>query len=802
MATDTSDFSAGMDDDKSAPVPKEELDCAKKWLKKIADAEEFDKHAREQYARDRRFARSAKGEFGVSVPVAASNIDVLIAFMYAKDPDVSVAPAPGTNPPPMDALLDMAREKIDADPVAQQQIQQAAMAAQKEAQQKAMAAGIGAALAGQPPPGAIAGQAPPAKPGQAPPPEPPPSPQEVAQHAANDTRTQMAQQQAATLMAPYKQRAGMAKQLAQTMGVILPQLWSQAKLKRECKKCVRSWLTVGIGWLKVTWQERAGTDPLMQAQLNDLTDNLARIEAQKKEVAEGESGELEAERAKLQLMIHGAQAKVEKMVARGLVIDFVAAEDITIPASVPTLEGYLQAPWIRHRTFMDFDDAQAAFKDIPEERLKKATKYRRKKRSLTTERDAVGPTAPVSSTEADQYESGTWATDNDGPTDFSLCVSEIWDKNSNMVYTVIEGMEGYARAPYAPNPCTTRFYPFFQVAPLQVDGERHPQSFIERSETLLMEMNRIPSAKRKHRIRAIPKTIFDSTGLDPAQVKKVEDGETGEMVGVRPTKPGEPVANMFAPISYPAIDPMLYDLQDIQAMLDGCWGTSEALRSQIQIAKTATEADIEDKGSDARTAFLRDAQDMMLDDLAEYTAQIAVQKLTLDDAKRFAGPFAFWPEKLTVEDLDSLVSVKIKAGSSGKPKTGADRAAWGVLAPMLQALIPQIAQLRGSPPDEVADCLEELAVESARRLGDVADVDSFMPQMPNTAPPVQLPPPGMPAPGMAALGGAPDLPGMPDPPGADMPPGAPPIEPGGIAAALASPSDPSAAPMSGPPTLQ
>lgn len=793
MATDTTAFDEGVASGGESPIPKEELDCAKKWLRRVAEAEEFDKPAREQYARDRRFARSAKGAFEVSVPVAASNIDVLSSFLYAKDPDVSVSPAPGTTPPPMSSLLDMAREKIDSDPMAQQQIQQAAAMAGQEAQQKALAAGVGAALAGQPPPGALAGQAPPAKPGQAMPPEPPPSPQDAAQQAAQDTRTQMAQQQANALMEPHKQRAGMAKQFAQTLGVVLPQLWVQAELKREAKKCTRSHMTVGIGWLKATWQERAGTDPIAQNQLNDLTDNLARIEAQRKEIADGNVADLDAKKAELEIAIQGAQAKVEVMVARGLVIDFIAAEDIQIAKGVATLEGYLQSPWIAHRTLIEYDEARAMFPNIPEERLKKATKWRRKKTTSAKDRNNdIGPAANVSADEADQYESGTWSG-GDGETDYSLRVREIWDKTSNSVITVIDGMEGYAKPPYSPNPGTTRFYPFFQVAPLQVDGERHPQSFIQRTESLLMEMSRIPSAKRKHRIRAIPKSIFDSTQLEPEQIKKIEAGETAELVGVKPAVPGTAVATMISSIAYPPIDPALYDMQDVQAMLDGAWGTSEALRSQIQVAKTATEADIEDKGSDARTAFLKDAQDMMLDDLAKYTAQIAIQKLTPDDVKRMAGPFAFWPEGLTVEDLNSLVTVKIKAGSSGKPKTGADRASWGVLAPMLQNLIMQIGQMRGSSPEDVADCLEELAAESARRLGDTIDVDEFMPQAPNMGPPLQplgapMGPPGMPgAPGMDE----PELAG-------GLPPGAP---PDGIAAAMAAPDSPALA-SGPPPTLQ
>jgi acetoin utilization deacetylase AcuC-like enzyme len=58
---------------------------------------------------------------------------------------------------------------------------------------------------------------------------------------------------------------------------------------------------------------------------------------------------------------------------------------------------------------------------------------------------------------------------------------------------------------------TKRFYPFFQYAPIQVDGERHPQSMIQRTQSLLDDMNRIYSNRAEHRRRCIPKTAFDST---------------------------------------------------------------------------------------------------------------------------------------------------------------------------------------------------------------------------------------------------------------------------------------------------
>jgi hypothetical protein len=87
---------------------------------------------------------------------------------------------------------------------------------------------------------------------------------------------------------------------------------------------------------------------------------------------------------------------------------------------------------------------------------------------------------------------------------------------------------------------------------------------------------------------------------------------------------------------------------------------------------------------------------------------------------------------MSIEDLSALVNVRIRAGSSGKPNTTAERQAWAQTMPVVQAAIVQVGQLRGSSPDEIADCIEALVAETIRRSGDNLDPEQFMPTSPDS----------------------------------------------------------------------
>lgn len=416
-----------------------------------------------------------------------------------------------------------------------------------------------------------------------------------------------------------------------------------------------------------------------------------------------------------------------------------------------TLENYLDAAWIAHRAFKTKDEALADYPEL-KKYLKSATLYYQQKPLDPLGRRDVGEAAVgnIDAKEADMYKTAQdlgSGSDQDG----YVCVWEIQDKSTGNIVTVIEGIkEKYAVKPYPPNPSARRFYSMFLLAMLWVDGERHPQSLVKRSASLLDEINRLHTGRSDHRRRSIPKTVFDATVLDPVEARKIEQAATGEMVGVKTTIPGTPVQSLVAPIAYNRIDKELYDDGPAMRKLEIIWAVQEALASSVNVEKTATEAEIQQSGTNARTSFKRAAIDEVMDDLAQYSTEIALQKVTHEDAVQIAGPWAFWPTGMTVQDMDALVTVQIKGGSTGRPNTAQQQQAWATLYGLLNDSIMLVGQLRQSSPTDIANGIEELVGETIARSGERFDPSRFIPPEPSNEPgampqqAAQAPPQGAP----------------------------------------------------------
>lgn len=670
-----------------ADAKRQEKEQVSGWLGRIQEARDFDEEIRKGYARDRRYARGDTG-FEVEVNLIGSFIDTLNGFIYAKDPDVSVTPA--------------ARVQASSEP----------------------------------------------------PPEMPAPPADVAvdQAVAFAYGEQIAAYQSE--FADWKARAEARKRereerslFAQTLEIVVSKLWKKAQLKRRARRQVRSVLTTSIGWLKVSWQERQMSDPATAIRIRDLKESIARIVRLKAELAEdGEAcSDYDAKVATLRDQMMAMQASAEVIVQRGLAIDFVEAENIQVAPGVDILE-FLDAPWVAERVFMRIDDAAVAFPDVPIDKLRKAQRYRRVKPRAIARGigdDAMVPERSVSANEADKFQqtsadTGVMGSAADMQTGTAtgkdsdyIAAWEIWDIESGVVRVTAEGLDCWLRPAAVPNAWSSRFYPWFALAFIEVDGERSPQSMVQRSWTLQNEYSRTRSNFAEHRRRSMPGVLFDSTEITPDEAKKLSSSSIQELTGIK-TVGGGRLADAFAPKPVSGIDPILYDTTPIRRDLEDIWGVQQALQGSVNTAKTATEAEIQQGGFQSRTGSMRDALEDMLGAMAKHTAEICVQMLEPADVMALAGPDAVWPKLDTPDELESLMDVTIRAGSSGKPNTRADREAWAAVMPLLQSLIPIVGQMRQAQPSEIADSLENLVEETLKRSGDMLDVTKFMPQTEGT----------------------------------------------------------------------
>lgn len=551
------------------------------------------------------------------------------------------------------------------------------------------------------------------------------------------------------------------------------------KLKRAAERWVRSVLTVGIGWLKSGWQETYESDPEIQQRRRDIQENMARIRQLQEEINGGGVDDLQARQEELEAQMAGLEGHVEQLVFRGLFVDFLPAEHVQVSLNVQTVTDIDAATWVAHVAYVRMDDAKARHPELTEEDWATAETFHINAPAPVNDREQT-PAArrsEISASEADRFTNGSQSRNQTAESKYNRFVQhiEMWRADENLVYDLFRGVKKCAgSAP--PNVGTTRFYPFFPLALHEVDSERHPQSLVIRSYKLIDEYHRTRSGKAELRRRAKPKMAFDARAHTPQQVRKITSGEYAEWIPLKPAVEGQSLRDSIWEIPYPRVDPALFDLSEVRMELETMWGIQEALAGGIQVAKTATEAEIQQAGTNARTGAMRDRMEYRLTELAQYHGEILIQKLAPTDAIEIAGPESIWPQ-VGVEDLDLLISIDIAAGSTGKPNTTAQREAWAAEMPIIQGTMERIGALMMSPPEEMARVHKELLQETMIRSGDDRiDIDRFIPApgqpmmlldvatgQPVLAHPAQQQPGMQPGPGGGTLGDMPtaDAGGLP-----------------------------------------
>ncbi len=530
-----------------------------------------------------------------------------------------------------------------------------------------------------------------------------------------------------------------------TLEIVISSLWKRGKLKKAARKAVRSVLTNGEGWLKVLFvTEKTPQAETYQTELNDAREMQAKLLAQEKllEDPTGSPDELEVRKAEVAALMLSLTQKLEMAVANMLVIDFVPTENMQVSQDVASISDYLDANWVGNEKYIKWDDALADFPRLSDEDLKSAKVYYQKGPKELTTRD-IDNVLPQGMLTAETAQAFVTSTSQQNETKYVRAI-EIWDRTDKTIRTVVDGVKKWAKEPFQDPYPKSRFYPYFYFCFYEVDGERHAQSLSWRLYKLQDEFSSVRSNYRLMRERSIPAVLCDATAIDKTEADKLSGAKIQEIVMLRPSTVNKPLSEIFAPKPVANIDPRLFDTSAILSDMERVSGVQEALSAAMSSSgnpKTATEANIQQTGTNARTSADRDAEEDMLTDLALATAEMAIQAMPTEEVQRLCGAKAMWPSGMSIDDLFSLVEVQIEAGSTGKPRQGADQQAWVQLLPTLQQMIQQINQALALGDIPLAEAYSEVLKETMLRLGDESDPERFIPQVPPPGSPGSNPPP-------------------------------------------------------------
>jgi hypothetical protein len=535
---------------------------------------------------------------------------------------------------------------------------------------------------------------------------------------------------------PQVDEAGTQKMedFARTLQIVISHLWKKGKLKKAARKGVRSVLSNAEGWFKCNLMSEREPQPETERALNDVKETIGQIEAQQKLLEDPGSLDPDALAANLekqQALQASLEEKLELAVNKLFVIDYVATENMQVSTDVSCIADHLDANWNANELFLEKTDALARFKRVSAEEIKSAKLYYQKEPTELTSR-TVDNALPQGTLTAESAQAFTTNVSAQQTPAFVRTV-EVWDRRDKQIRTMIEGVKKWAKEPYPPPYPTSRFYPYFYFSFYEVDGQRHAQSLSWRLYKLQDEYAATRSNFRLTRERSIPGVLFNATMLDDNEAKKLTESKHQEYTALRPSNPDMPLADMFAPKPVQGIDPRLFDPTYILNDMERISGVQEALSSAASAAGnpiTATEANLQQSGTNARTSSDRDCLEEMLTDLAHYTAEQALQCLEIRDVQRIAGKKAFWPENMSIDDLFTMVEVEIEAGTTGKPRQQTDQQAWATILPLIKETLQQIRAAFAAGDLQMANSLIELVKETMIRMGDETDVERFIPRDP------------------------------------------------------------------------
>ena len=508
------------------------------------------------------------------------------------------------------------------------------------------------------------------------------------------------------------------KLLCKTIETVTNRYLDEAHLKQRAKATVRAALTCSFGVLKVIWQQDIARDPVIERRLQDAQDNLARVEGLLMALEDETSrSEQEAVRDELAQTVAALAERVEVVKAEGLVIDRVLTENILVDPAVVEFADYENANWIVQIVPMGKDEAQCRYGY----RLDRATVY--DSGGMHDSGRLFGPVKPAGDEER-------------------VCIYEIWDRQTQRVYTMAEGCAFWLREPYSPDNLGRRWYPFFMLPFQLVDGQFVGPSLVDLTEKLQDEHNTARDRYNEHRDLIRPGYIA-SADINRRTIERFRDSELGEITLI--DAQGQPIQQAIVPKQHPPIDAAAYDVSQVRVDWEMVTGMQDAARSTVVKPKTATEANIMQQSLSARVSEFRDQIEDFLKSLAQYTAEILLLTIGPERVAEITGQHTMqpgidpatgmpvqvpvrlaydWPD-MPREKVFDLVQLTIRAGTTGAPDKTESQENWLKMTQVIQPLIGQIMQLQaqGMNPAPLVNILKE----TINRFDDRLEVDEFIP---------------------------------------------------------------------------
>lgn len=469
---------------------------------------------------------------------------------------------------------------------------------------------------------------------------------------------------------------------------------SQPTFKSQMKALVRRMLTTGVGFVKLGFQRETERRPEISARMNDIQVRLDHIMRLAAESEEGEIQDHDGEMEELSLSMAELAKQPEMVLREGLMFDFPDATSIVIDPRCKQLRGFIGARWIAHEMFFSPDEIMEIY---GKEVKGNYTPYDVQGRSHDSSRKTLGGGAGAGK---DQAEDGM------------VCVYELFDKPSGLVYVVAEGFKDFLKDPAAPDLQLETFWPVFALVCNEVEHKKeiYPPSDVHLLRSMVGEYNRAREGLREHRKANRPVYLTPAGMLEDEDKEKLATRPAHSVLSIQGMQPGQKSEDMVTPLKTVGIDPNLYEVGTLFDDVQLAVGAQESSFGGTSGA-TATETSMAESSRMSALGAQVDELDSFMSEVARASGAVLLQHMSAEQVKAIAGPGAVWPE-LTAQDIANEVLLEIEAGSTGKPNQAAELR-------NLERVLPYIIQIPGIDP-------KWLAKQVLKRMDDKLDLDAAL----------------------------------------------------------------------------
>lgn len=474
-----------------------------------------------------------------------------------------------------------------------------------------------------------------------------------------------------------RQKHEMLKKVGRTMEVLFDYFSNEQKprLKPLMKSFVRRAKTCSVAYLMLGFQrEYSQLSPDETASLEDSRNKLGELQRRMQDLVDGEMYDsCQDEKFELETLIRGLEDKQNIILREGPKFMFPRSTEIIVDPRCTQLMGFIGAGWIVREFHKSPDDIKKIYQiDIG----KSYTPYKQNGKGELAEYHR----------RAD--------SDDDGKVDKGsglVCVWEVYNKDLQQTFTIIDGYNDYAVAPKEPDYWMEGFWPVFALTFNDVESETdlYPLSDVHMLKHVQAEYNRSREYRRLHREANKPKYAAVKGRLSDMDKEKLSNAPAHAVIEFESLGQGEKVADLVQRFESVPIDPALYETNSEMEDTLRIVGVQEANIGGTSGA-TATESSIAEGSRMSTLSSNVDDLDEFLSDVFGALGQLLVMELSQETVVEIVGQGAVWPE-MDRETVAKQIYLKVRAGSSGRPNKAAE------LANMERGM-PYLIQLPGVNP--------------------------------------------------------------------------------------------------------